>query len=648
MCGIAGIIDLRGRRDIPRDLLVRMNDTIAHRGPDGEGTYFEPGVGLAHRRLAIIDLSGGRQPLGNEDGSVQVTFNGEIYNFAELTKELQAAGHTFRTHSDTEVIVHAWEQWGERCAERFNGMFAFAVWDRNRDCVFFARDRLGKKPLYYAILDDGYCIFGSELKALLVHPGLQRRLDPTAVEDYFALGYVPDPKCILATVQKLPPASTLVLQRGAPVARPRIYWDVQFKEGVRATEPELKEELIARLRGVVASRLISEVPLGAFLSGGVDSSAVVAMMAQLSAEPVRTCSIAFSDPAYDESEHAALAARTFRTNHHVEQVDPADFSLLGELAQVYDEPFADSSAIPTYRVCELARRHVTVALSGDGGDETFAGYRRYRLHLNEERVRNTLPLSVRRPLFGTLGRIYPKLDWAPRYLRAKSTLLGLSRDSVDAYLQTVSLLRTPDRARMFSASFKRELQGYSVLEVFREHASRAGTDHPLSLVQYLDFKTYLPGDILTKVDRASMAHALEVRAPLLDYQLVQWAAELPPDLKLQSGAGKYILKRALEPIVPHSLLYRNKMGFAVPLERWFRGPLRERVRKEVLEGALAQTGMFDMRELRRLVDLHQSGVRDYSAILWALMMFDGTCRRLLDMSSREVAQPALHAATGTA
>jgi asparagine synthase (glutamine-hydrolysing) len=649
MCGIAGIVDLKARREIPRDLLARMNDSIAHRGPDGDGMHFEPGVGLAHRRLAIIDLSGGRQPLGNEDDSVLVTFNGEIYNFESLTQELLAAGHRFRTHSDTEVIVHAWEQWGERCVERFNGMFAFAIWDRNTSSLFLARDRLGKKPLYYSLLPDGHCIFASELKALLVHPALPRRMDPTAVEDYFALGYVPDPKCILASVQKLAPASTLVLRHGAPPAKPRIYWDVKFDSQPAMSDADLQAQLIERLRSVVRSRLISEVPLGAFLSGGVDSSAVVAMMAQISAEPVRTCSIAFTDPAYDESRYAALAARQFKTDHHVETVDPADFSLLGGLAEVYDEPFADSSALPTYRVCQLARRHVTVALSGDGGDETFAGYRRYRLHMHEERVRNVLPLGVRRPLFGALGRAYPKLDWAPRFLRAKATLLGLSRDSVDAYLQTVSLLRAPDRARMFSKGFTRDLQGYNAIQVFRDHASRAQTDDPLSLVQYLDFKTYLPGDILTKVDRASMAHALEVRAPFLDYELVQWAASLPAHQKLRGNEGKYVLKKALEPLVPNELLYRKKMGFAVPLDRWFRGPLRERVRQEVLEGALAQTGMFEMRELERLVNLHQAGVRDYSPILWALMMFDGSCRRVLDMPQPMALSPQREwAATGTA
>jgi asparagine synthase (glutamine-hydrolysing) len=369
----------------------------------------------------------------------------------------------------------------------------------------------------------------------------------------------------------------------------------------------------------------------------VDSSAVVALMAELNREPVRTCSIAFSDPAYDESEHAALAAQRFGTDHRVESVDPADFSLLEQLPQVYDEPFADSSAIPTYRVCELARRHVTVALSGDGGDETFAGYRRYRWHLNEERMRRLLPLGVRRAVFGTVGRAYPKLDWAPRWLRAKATLLGIARDPVDAYLQTVSLLRVEDRARLFSATFRRDLQGYGALEVFRDHARAADTEDALALVQYLDFMTYLPGDILTKVDRASMAHSLEVRAPFLDYPLVEWAAGLPADLKIRGGEGKFVLKRSLESRVPRQLLYRPKMGFAVPLAQWFRGPLRERLRRQVLDGALVQTGLFDMREVSRLVELHQAGIRDYSPILWALLMFDGACQRLLDVPMPRVA-----------
>ena len=627
MCGITGIFDSRQRREIDRGLVERMNQSLFHRGPDEGGVHFEPGVGLGHRRLSIIDLSTGQQPLYNEDKSVVVVFNGEIYNFQDLVPELQALGHTFRTRSDTEVIVHAWEAWGEECVQRFRGMFAFAIWDRNRDTLFLARDRLGVKPLYYAMLDDGMLIFGSELKALLVHPQLKRDIDPAAVEDYFAYGYVPEPRTIFRGAFKLPPACTLALRRGEALREPREYWDIPFKPGPAMTEPEVIDELTARLREAVRIRLMSEVPLGAFLSGGVDSSGVVAMMAGLSRDPVNTCSISFGDPAFNESAFAQTVAQRYHTRHRVEEVDADDFGLVDKLASLYDEPYADSSAIPTYRVCELAKKTVTVALSGDGGDESFGGYRRYRWHVNEERLRSRLPLQLRKHLFGTLGRFYPKADWAPRVLRAKSTFEALARNSVEAYFHSVSLLHDGMREKLFSARFRNELQGYAAVEVLKRHAARAPSDHPLSLVQYLDYKTYLVGDINTKVDRASMAHALEVREPLMDHPMVEWLSSLPPDFKLRNGEGKYLLKKALVPYLPPEILYRSKMGFAVPLAKWFRGPLRQTVRDAVLGPVLAGTGWFNAPYLRRLVDDHQSGVSDYSTPLWTLLMFESFLRK---------------------
>ncbi len=629
MCGIAGIFDLRGRRDIDRACVERMNQVQFHRGPDEGGTHFEPGVGLAHRRLSIIDLSNGRQPLFNEDGSVVVVYNGEIYNFPALREELEALGHVFRTHCDTEVIVHAWESWGESCVERFRGMFAFALWDRNRETLFLARDRLGIKPLHYAELDDGRLLFASEIKSLLVVPELSRALDPQAVEDYFALGYVPDPRSIFRAVRKLEPGHRLTLRRGQPLGRPDRYWDLQFHDNGVQDPAEAEHELRDRLREAVDIRLISEVPLGAFLSGGVDSSAVVAMMAGLSREPVNTCSISFGDPAFNESAHAEVVARRFGTNHQVEQVDPDDFDLIDRLAELYDEPYADSSAMPTYRVCELARKRVTVALSGDGGDENFAGYRRYRWHMDEERLRRLLPLGPRRMLFGTLGALYPKLDWAPRFLRARSTFQALARDSLEGYFHNFSLLPEAQRHRLYGEGLRRELAGYRAIESFRRHLDSA-PDHPLSRVQYLDIKTYLAGDILTKVDRASMAHALEVRVPILDHRFVEWVAGLPPALKLHGHQGKYVFKKALEPLLPDHILYRRKMGFAVPLAKWFRGPLRQRLRDALLGERMLDTGYFDPRALRDLVEQHQSGRRDHSAILWALLMFEAFERRVLE------------------
>ena len=633
MCGITGIFDSRGKRDIDRTVLHRMNESQHHRGPDEGGMHVEPGAGLGHRRLSIIDLSTGQQPLYNEDGSVCVVFNGEIYNYQELIPELQRLGHVFHTKSDTEVIVHAWEAWGEKCVERFRGMFAFALWDRNRETLFLARDRLGVKPLFYAVLADGTFLFGSELKALLAHGGLVREIDPCAVEEYFALGYVPEPRTIFNGAKKLPPAHTLTVKRGAPVPEPREYWDVRFTVDREMSVEEASAELVRRLEESVKLRMISEVPLGAFLSGGVDSSAVVAMMANVSTDPVNTCSISFDDPAFDETRFAQQVADRYRTRHFVDRVESDDFDLVDELARLYDEPYADSSAIPTYRVCQLARKHVTVALSGDGGDESFGGYRRYRLHVAEERLRSVLPLGLRRPMFGLLGRAYPKADWAPRVFRAKSTFEALARDSVEAYFHGVSILREPMRRQLFTNSFRARLGGYNAMEVFHRHAQRVQTDDPLALVQYLDLKTYLIGDINTKVDRASMAHSLEVREPLMDHPLVEWLAALPSSLKVRGSEGKFLLKKAMEPHLPNEVMYRPKMGFAVPLSRWFRGPLKQRVRDALLGDRLAATGIFNQSYLAELLDQHQSGRRDYSAPIWTLLMFDGFLRNVVDQSN---------------
>jgi asparagine synthase (glutamine-hydrolysing) len=626
MCGIAGIFDYRGHDRVDRALLRRMTDILGHRGPDGDGFYDAPSIGLGHRRLAIVDLAGGDQPIFNEDGTVCVVFNGEIYNFQPLMAELSALGHRFRTKSDTEVIVHAWEEWGRACLDHFNGQFAFALWDSRTETLFLARDRLGEKPLYYSILGGGRLLFASELKSLLCCPELDRGLDPQAIEEFFAFGYVPDPRSIYRGVKKLPPAHFLLVRRGAPAAEPRAYWDVQFRDGVAVRREEVAEELIVRLNESVRMRMIADVPLGAFLSGGVDSSGVVAMMAGLKAAPVSTFSIAFGTRGWDETAYAAAIARRYGTDHHVREVDPNSFDLVDRLAGIYDEPFGDSSAMPTFRVCAMAREHVTVALSGDGGDEVFAGYRRYRWHCAEERVRRVLPQRFSRPVFGVLGRLYPKLDWLPRPLRAKATLQELARDPVGAYFSSVSVCGEALRNRLFGPGLKRELQGYSAVDLLRHYMARSGSGHPLSQVQYADFKTYLPGDILTKVDRASMASSLEVRVPLLDHTLVEWAARLPPALKLSGREGKYVFKRALEPYVPRDILYRPKQGFAVPLAAWFRGPLRQRLSDTVLGPTLRETGFFEMRFIAELVAQHQAGAFDHSPALWSLSMFEAFLR----------------------
>ncbi len=625
-----------------------MRDAQLHRGPDEAGLYLGEGVGLGHRRLSIIDLSHGQQPMVDEAAGLALIYNGELYNFQSLRAELEVQGVVFHSRSDTEVLLRAWQQWGEASLTRLVGMFAFAVWDMRARRIYLARDQMGIKPLYYGFTCAGDLAFASELKGLLAHPGMERTLDPRALEDYLALGYVPDPKSIYRGIFKLSPGHWLSWRAGEPQPVIRQYWDVPFHRAPDMTA----DDAVVQLRGVldvaVASQMIADVPLGAFLSGGVDSSAVVASMSRASPQPVRTCSIGFDNGEFDETVYARRVAQHLHTQHFEQQVSADDYALLDTLAAIYDEPFSDSSALPTYRVCELARTQVTVALSGDGGDENFAGYRRYRLHAWESGLRARLPLALRKPLFGWLGRIYPKADWAPRPLRAKTTLQALACDDVEAYFHSVCTTSMAMRQQLYSASFKRELQGYSALTVFREHASRAPTDHPLLLAQYLDLKTWLPGDILTKVDRASMAHSLEVRVPLLDHRLVEWASSLPPGLKLKGSIGKYIFKKALEPNLPHDVLYRTKMGFSVPLAAWLRGPLARRARKALLTGAVAECGYFEPAVLERLLRQHASGRRDHSATLWKLLMLDAFLRRMQQSAAAAPAEPVQRVAAAGA
>ncbi len=637
MCGLAGIVS---SRHVDERALLAMRDAQLHRGPDEAGLYLGKGVGLGHRRLSIIDLAHGQQPMVDDVAGLALVYNGELYNFPSLKAELEARGVVFRSRCDTEVLLRAWQQWGEACLARLVGMFAFAVWDMRRQRICLVRDQLGIKPLYYGFTRAGDLVFASELKGLLAHPGVERRLDPQALEDYLALGYVPDPKSIYRGIFKLPPGHWLSWSIGEPEPVPRQYWDVPFKVAADMTADEAAAQLHDLLDDAVAGQMMADVPLGAFLSGGVDSSAVVASMSRASRQPVRTCSIGFDHAGFDETAYARRVARHLRTQHFEQRVSADDYDLLDTLAAVYDEPFSDSSALPTYRVCGLARTQVTVALSGDGGDENFAGYRRYRLHAWESGLRAHLPLALRRPLFGVLGSLYPKADWAPRPLRAKTTLQALAHDDVEAYFDAVSTTSAALRQQLYSAGFKRELQGYNALAVFRAHAKRAPTDHPLLLAQYLDFKTWLPGDILTKVDRASMAHSLEVRVPLLDHRLVEWASSLPPGLKLRGRTGKYILKKTLEPDLPHDVLYRSKMGFNVPLAAWLRGPLAQRARDALLAGAIAGCGYFEPATLDRLVREHQAGRRDHSATLWSLLMLDAFLRRMQQPAAATPVGPA--------
>jgi len=629
MCGIAGIFHIGTAKPVDPARISAMTDAMVHRGPDGGGVWTAHGVGLGHRRLSIIDLGGGAQPMATTDGRIVTVFNGEIYNFAEVRTELTAMGHQFHSASDTEVILHGWREWGPRCVERFHGMFAFAVFDAAAGTLFLARDRLGVKPLHYAELSDGSIAFASEIKGLLAHPLFRRQPDFTAVEDYLTLGYVPDDASILAGVRKLPAGHHLTLRRDQTLREPIRWWDVSFADRDDRPVAKLEEELIERLRAAVTSRMVADVPLGAFLSGGVDSSAVVALMAEASRHAVQTCSIGFEEADHDETAYAEIVARRFATDHRTRTVKAADFELIPALVAAFDEPFADASALPTYRVCELAREKVTVALSGDGADEAFAGYRRYRFHDAEERVRGLLPSRLRGPLFSRLGALYPKLDWAPQRLRAKSTFQALGLPPEEAYAQAVGVTRPALRQKLYTHAARQALSGHRGEDRYIAAMRAAPAREPLDRAQYADIKIWLPGDILTKVDRTSMAVSLEAREPLLDHRLIEFAARLPASMRLRGGTGKWLMKKALGRYLPKEILYRRKMGFVTPIGAWFRGPLADQAAAIAHGSALVESGWFDAGVITDLAAAHRSGRSDHGRLLWQLLMLDRSLERLL-------------------
>ena len=625
MCGIAGFA---APDPVPegKAVLERMNRTQHHRGPDQDGLFLDDAgrVGLAHKRLSIIDLSHGRQPMTDPDGRLTLVFNGEIYNHGDLRAELLAKGHPIRTRSDTETLLFGLKEWGvEGCCRRLRGMFAFAVFDAADGSLSLARDRLGIKPLYWGRRGRDV-VFASECKAILAYPGFDRALDLEAASDYFSLLYVPAPKSIFRHVRKLPAGHWMRVSADGDV-RSGAYWDLEFPEPSAFGPAELERaegEVLEALDEAIASHMESDVPLGAFLSGGVDSSAVVAVMARHSRQPINTQTIGFPHPRYDETAQARETAGHFRTEHSEFRVEPDAVKDLERLAWHYDEPFADASMVPTYYVCRESRRKVTVALSGDGGDENFAGYRRYYFDFLENRLRGALPGAVRRPLFGALAAAYPKADWLPRPLRAKTLLRNLSLSPLEGYFNTMSHFLPDMKARLFSGDLLEKLGGYDSLSVFEEHWNRCPAKHPLSRVQYLDFKTYLVDDILTKVDRASMAVSLEVRVPLLDHRFVEFAATVPPEWKLSGKTGKFVLKRALGRILPPSIFARPKSGFNLPIGEWFRGPLREFARESLLGSrGLPATGLFRPGAVESLWSAHQSGLRDHTEPLFALLSF---------------------------
>jgi len=615
MCGISGLFEFERREPIPREIVHAMNETIVHRGPDDEGIYCGEGVAFGFRRLSIIDLAGGHQPLSNEDGTLWVMLNGEIYNYPELRRELEGKGHRFATHSDTETIVHLYEEYGEDCFRRLRGMFAIALWDSLQRKLLLARDRVGKKPLFYSA-DANRILFGSELKVLLAADGMSREIDREALSDYFSCGYIPAPKTIYRSARKVLPGHYVAAS--ASGIREVCYWDLSFAEVENRSEEEWCELLRHEICEATRVRLMSDVPLGAFLSGGVDSSAIVSAMSRLMKRAVTTCSIGFEEKEFDEAQYARQVGQLFHSEHHEETVRPSALEIMEKLVWHYDEPFADSSAIPTYYVSRVARRHVTVALGGDGGDENFAGYRRYMLDSYENRLRAHVPQFLRAAVFGPLGRWYPALAWAPRFVRGKATFQSLSRTPLEGYFNSISYFRPDEKRRLFTREFQQSLGGYDTLDVFRAHYERANTNDLLSRIQYLDIKTYLADDILAKVDRASMAVSLEVRAPLLDHQLMEKVARIPSTLKLKGRTGKYIFKKAMAPTLPDDILHRRKQGFAIPLGQWFRQELRE-VTEKTLFGS--SDGILEPAYLTKIWKQHQRGHYDRSAHLWSVLMF---------------------------
>ena len=628
MCGIAGIVDLKGRAEIAPRRLKAMTDAIAARGPDGEGAWFAPGVGLGHRRLAIIDPRGGQQPYVSDDGRVALVFNGMIYNFRALRAELEAVGAVFATDCDTEVILHGWRMWGEGVVNRLDGFFAVAIWDTNSESLFLMRDRWGKKPLYYADT-GGEVLFGSDLDAIRAGMDRTPAIRADALADYLALGYVPEPKSIFDGVHKLPPAHVLRLVRGEPVGQPRKYWSIRIDPEDRLTRTgEAVEELTPLLRSAVDKRLVADVPLGAFLSGGVDSAAMLAIASDIRGPGLDACTMGFDDPALDETALAGQVAAMHGATHHVERVAPDAMADLDGLGDAFSEPFADASALPTLALCRMASRHVKVALSGDGGDELFAGYRRYPHHLAEERVKARLPGWMAQGVFGPLASAYPALHRGPRVLRAKSTFESLATDAMGGLFRATAIMQEGPRDRLLGAAGR--VDAYSTVDLLRSHALDAQTDDPLARAQYVDLMTWLPGRMLVKVDRASMASGIEVRNPLLDIELAEWAARLPTAMKLDGFSGTRVLKAALRQHVPDTILGARTRGFVAPIGSWMTGRYADRMERLAERSVLLDAGLIDRDALRGLWHGMRDGRVDNSRPLWTMLMLDRFVTRIDD------------------
>jgi asparagine synthase (glutamine-hydrolysing) len=625
MCGIAGFIESPWVRspfalDSARALAHRMCDAIRHRGPDDEGMLVEPGVALAMRRLSIIDVATGHQPIHNEDGQVSVVFNGEIYNFRELRQALQTEGHRFSTGTDTEVIVHAYEQWGTASFTRLRGMFALALLDRRDGSLFIARDRVGIKPLYYAPV-GGRLYFGSEIKSLLCAPDLPRDLNLVALDHYLSFLYAPRDESFFASIRKLPPGSLLKWRNGEISVGP--YWEPPAHETFKGSERDAVDELQDVLTDAVRAHLVSDVPLGAFLSGGIDSSLVVALMTKVSGARVKTFSIGFEQPEYDELAYARRVAQAFDTDHHEEIVRPDGVSVLERIVTHFDEPFGDTSALPTWYVSQLAAREVTVVLSGDGGDEMFGGYTRYIPDARVTAVDRYAPAALRR----VAGAVSARL---PHGARGKRFLRHVARDARGRYLDAIGFFTADDKSGLLSADVRQRLTGGDPENRLIRHFDRyAGLSWPSQMMRF-DVETYLPEDILTKVDRMSMAHSIEARVPLLDNSVIDFASSLPADLKIRHGRRKHVLKEVAARFLPGELIDRRKQGFGVPLDVWFRGNLRELLADTLLSTRSLQRGYFQPAFVRGLIREHLSGRRDHTLRLWQLVVFERWLQQYVD------------------
>jgi len=636
MCGICGAAWTDAGRPLAGEGLAAMVARLEHRGPDDSGTHRDDHAALGFRRLSIVDLPGGHQPLANEDGTVWVVFNGEIYNFPALRRRLEARGHTLRSSGDTEVLVHLYEDEGAAMVPLLRGMFALAIWDAPRRTLLLARDRLGQKPLFYRP-DAGRITFASELKALLALPEAEvpRRVDPRAVDRYLTYGYVPHPGTILEGVYKLPPAHVATWHEGRLTLER--YWNPDWDAEVDRPEIEDVDQLRATLTAAVREQMVADVPLGAFLSGGIDSTIIVGLMAAAADRPVETFSIGFDDPAFDESRYAKLAAERFGTAHHAFVVQPRAWETLPALAEQFDEPFADSSALPTWHVARETRRHVTVALTGDAGDELFAGYDRYRA-VALTGLLDRLPPRARALIGGPLARALPASARAKTRLRAVRRVLETARDAPEArYLRWVGLFDEPARAALYADDFLDRLaasdpEGADPASVLDRALGVAARRDPVTRAMVADLLTYLPGDLLVKVDLASMAHGLECRSPFLDHRVVELALAMPirRKLRLRPGRSKAILKRAFADLLPPAIRDRPKQGFGVPLDRWFRGELKEELRAVLLDPRALARGLFRPDAVAALLDEHASGRRDHAARLWGLLMLELWFRHHID------------------